>query len=82
MDFYDRRFVATDLENPSFATVARAMGAKGRTVDRLAAIGDALREACAAQVGAGPPCWRSWRAASSGDPFRRDALSKPVRQLD
>src|SRR5574340_223628 len=49
VDFYNRRFVGTDLENPSFAAIARAMGADGRVVEQLSDVGPALREACAAQ---------------------------------
>ena len=35
VDFYNRRFVAGELENQSFAGIARAMGAEGVTVDKL-----------------------------------------------
>jgi sulfoacetaldehyde acetyltransferase len=83
VDFYDRRFVAGDLDNPSFAEVARAMGAEGIVVDRLDQVGPALRQAVDAQMTQGQTtvieimCTREL-----GDPFRRDALSKPVRMLD
>ena len=35
VDFYNRRFVAGELENPSFAEIARSMGALGVTVEKL-----------------------------------------------
>ncbi|MCB1899544.1 MAG: sulfoacetaldehyde acetyltransferase, partial [Rhodocyclaceae bacterium] len=35
VDFYNRRFVAGELDNQSFAEIARAMGAEGITVDRI-----------------------------------------------
>lgn len=83
VDFYNRRFVAGDLENPSFADIARAMGAEGVTVDKLEDVGPALKAAIARQMEEGKTtvieimCTREL-----GDPFRRDALSKPVRHLD
>ena len=83
VDFYNRRFVAGELDNQSFAGIARAMGAEGVTVDRLEDVGPALKKAIDAQMNGGTTtvieimCTREL-----GDPFRRDALSKPVRFLD
>lgn len=83
VDFYNRRFVAGELDNQSFAGIARAMGAEGITVDRLEDVGPALKKAIDMQMNEGKTtiieimCTREL-----GDPFRRDALSKPVRLLD
>ena len=83
VDFYGRRFVAGDLKNQSFAGIARAMGAEGIVVDNLEDVGPALTTAIDAQMNDGKTtileimCTREL-----GDPFRRDALSKPVRHLD
>lgn len=83
VDFYNRRFVAGELDNQSFAGIARAMGAEGVTVDRLEDVGPALKKAIDAQMTRGKTtvieimCTREL-----GDPFRRDALSRPVRFLD
>ncbi|MCA8062139.1 sulfoacetaldehyde acetyltransferase [Burkholderia sp. AU38729] len=83
VDFYNRRFVAGELDNQSFAAIARAMGAEGITVDRLEDVGPALKRAIDMQMNQGKTtiieimCTREL-----GDPFRRDALSKPVRMLD
>ena len=83
VDFYNRRFVAGELDNQSFAGIARAMGAEGVTVDRLEDVGLVLKKAIDAQMNGGKTtvieimCTREL-----GDPFRRDALSKPVRFLD
>lgn len=83
VDFYDRRFVAGELDNQSFAEIARSMGAEGITVDRLEDVGPALKKAIDMQMNAGKTtiieimCTREL-----GDPFRRDALRKPVRLLD
>ncbi len=83
VDFYNRRFVAGELESESFAGIARAMGAEAVTIDSLADVGPALKAATDAQMKDGKTtvieimCTREL-----GDPFRRDALSKPVRFLD
>ena len=83
VDFYDRRFVADELDNPSFAAIAQSMGAEGIVVDQLADVGPALKRAVDAQMNEGKTtvieimCTREL-----GDPFRKDALSKPIRFLD
>jgi len=83
VDFYNRRFVAGELENPSFAEIARSMGAEGITVDRLEDVGPALKKAIDMQMNEGKTCILEIMCTRElGDPFRRDALSKPVRLLD
>ncbi|SOY66403.1 Sulfoacetaldehyde acetyltransferase (plasmid) [Cupriavidus taiwanensis] len=83
VDFYNRRFVAGELDNQSFAGIAKAMGAEGIVVDRLEDVGPALKRAIDLQMNHGKTtiieimCTREL-----GDPFRRDALAKPVRYLD
>ncbi len=83
VDFYDRRFVAGELESESWAGVARAMGAEGVTIDQLEDVGPALEQAVDMQMNSGKTtvleimCTREL-----GDPFRRDALAKPIRLLD
>lgn len=83
VDFYNRRFVAGELENESFASIAEAMGAEGIVVEKLSDVGPALQKAVDAQMNEGRTtvieimCTREL-----GDPFRRDALSKPVRYLE
>ncbi len=83
VDFYNRRFVAGELDSESFAGIARAMGAEGVVVDKLEDVGPALKKAIDAQMKDGKTtvieimCTREL-----GDPFRRDALAKPVRFLD
>ncbi|HEX4509081.1 MAG TPA: sulfoacetaldehyde acetyltransferase, partial [Burkholderiaceae bacterium] len=83
VDFYDRRFVAGELDSPSFAGIARAMGAEGIVVDALEQVGPALRQAIDLQMNEGKTCVIEIMCTRElGDPFRRDALSKPVRFLD
>ena len=82
VDFYSRRFEGVNLDNPSFAEVGRAMGAEGITVDRLDQVGAALEKACANQKEGKTTIVEMMCTRELGDPFRRDALSKPVRHLD
>jgi sulfoacetaldehyde acetyltransferase len=81
VDFYSHRYVGTDLENPSFAAVARSMGAQGVVVEKLADVGPALRAACEAQKDGKTTIIEVMVTRELGDPFRRDALSKPERLL-
>ncbi len=75
--------MADDLDNWSLAEMARAMGAQGVTVDRIEDVGPTLTAAVDAQMNDGETtvveimCTREL-----GDPFRRDALSTPVRHLE
>jgi sulfoacetaldehyde acetyltransferase len=82
VDFYSRRFVGTDLENPSFAAIARSMGADGVVVDKLGDVGPALAAACEAQKQGKTTILEVMVTRELGDPFRRDALSMPVRKLE
>ncbi len=83
VEFYDRRFVAAELVSESWAGIAQAMGAEGIIVDKLENVGPALKKAIDLQMNEGKStvieimCTREL-----GDPFRRDALSKPVRYLE
>jgi len=79
IDFYADRFVGTNLKNPSFAGIAKAMGAEGITVGHPGEVGDALRTAVASNK---PTVLELMVTQELGDPFRRDALKKPVRALD
>lgn len=82
VDFYSRRFVGTDLENPSFAAIARSMGAEGQVIDKLSDVGPALAAACEAQKNGKTTVLEMMVTRELGDPFRRDALSMPVRLLE
>ena len=83
VDFYNRRFVADELGGESWSGIAQSMGAEGIVVDQLEDVGPALKKAIDAQMNDGKTtiieimCTREL-----GDPFRKDALSKPVRFLE
>jgi sulfoacetaldehyde acetyltransferase len=81
VDFYSRRYQAVNLKNPSWSEVARAFGCDGVTVDSLADVGPALRRAVKAQSDGRTTVLEILVTQELGDPFRRDALSKPVRYL-
>jgi sulfoacetaldehyde acetyltransferase len=82
VDFYSNRFLGVNLENPSFAGIAKAMGAEGIRIESVSQVGDALRQACKAQKEGKTTIVELMCTRELGDPFRRDALKKPVRLLD
>lgn len=82
VDYYGDRFVGSNLENPSFAAIARSMGAEGHTIDKLGDVGAALQAACAAQRDGKTTILEMMVTRELGDPFRRDALKHPVRYLE
>ena len=83
VDFYNRRFVAGELESESFAGIAQAMGAEAIVVDRLEDVGPALQKAIDLQMNQRKTCVIEIMCTRElGDPFRRDALAKPVRFLE
>ncbi len=82
VDFYDTRFVGVNLKNPSFAEIARAMGAEGVKVETLDGVGAALTKACEAQQRGATTVIEAMCTMELGDPFRRDALKYPNRLLD
>ena len=80
IDFFDGRCVATGLENPSFAEIARAMGATGVSVTHPDQVGDALRAAVASER---PTVLELHLTRALAEPFRRDAFrAQPLRLLD
>jgi sulfoacetaldehyde acetyltransferase len=82
VDFYARRFVGVNLDRqPSWAAVAKAMGAEGQRIEHLDDVGPALRAAAAAQSEGKTTILEIMVTRELGDPFRRDALALPVRHL-
>jgi len=79
VDFYSDRFVGTNLNNPSFADLSKAMGASGVKVTKASEVGPALKSLLAEGK---PGVLEVMVSKSLADPFRRDALSKPVRHLE
>lgn len=80
IDFYDDRYVGTNLTNPDFAEVAKTMGAEGISVRREADLQGAVRDAFA--LGKPVVLDVAVDPGELGEPFRRDALKLPTRHLD
>jgi sulfoacetaldehyde acetyltransferase len=82
VDFYARRFVGVNLDRqPSWAAVAKAMGAEGHRIEKLSDVGPALRAATKAQSEGKTTVLEMMVTRELGDPFRRDALALPTRHL-
>jgi sulfoacetaldehyde acetyltransferase len=81
VDFYSRRYLGVELDNPSWAVVARSFGCEGVVVDQVGDVGAALQESVRRQADGKTTVIEMMVTKELGDPFRRDALSKPVRHL-
>ena len=79
VDFYNNRFVGSNIDTPNFAEVARAMGADGAKVDDP----DDVREAFEDALSSGNPTVLEIMVDGTqlAPPFRRDALQLPRRFL-
>ena len=85
VDFYGNRFLGVNLDTPQdtkFAEIAETMGAKGVRIENPEDVGEALEKACDAQKNGTTTILEVVCSRELGDPFRRDALKKPVRFLD
>jgi sulfoacetaldehyde acetyltransferase len=78
VDYFDNRFVGTNLANPDFSEVARVMGAEGYRVEHEDEVSDALK---AALRSGKPSVVEIMLTQELGEPFRRDAFRKPRRLL-
>ena len=79
-DFFGKRYFYTDLENPSFAQIAGDMGAKSYQIDKAADIGPAVKDAFKQSIPSVIEIMTD--PAILNEPYRRDALKFPVRELD
>jgi sulfoacetaldehyde acetyltransferase len=78
IDYFDSRFIGTNLDNPDFSELARVMGAEGYRVEHEDEVGDALK---AAVRSAKPAVVEIMLTQELGEPFRRDAFRPPRRLL-
>ena len=82
IDFYDNRFVGANLrENPSYAQLAKDMGAVGYKVEDYTQVQDIVREAVKAKAPVVIEAVIQGGEEVLAEPFRRDALNMPVRHL-
>lgn len=78
--WYDDNFVGTELDkNLSYAKVAEGCGLKGVTVKTQAELTEALQQSCEAQKKGITTFIEVLLNQELGEPFRRDAMKKPVR---
>jgi sulfoacetaldehyde acetyltransferase len=78
--WFDNNFVGTELHPKlSYAKVAEGCGLKGVTVRTQQELTDALRQACEAQKRRVTTFIEVILNQELGEPFRRDAMKKPVR---
>ncbi|MGE0801047.1 MAG: sulfoacetaldehyde acetyltransferase [Lautropia sp.] len=79
-DFFGERYFYTDLENPSFAEIAREMGADGIRIDKPEEIAGAVTKALSGDRTTVIEIMTDSRILN--EPYRRDALKMPVRVMD
>lgn len=78
--WYDNNFVGTELDrDTSYAGIARACGVEGVQVSSAAALTDELHKAIERQMSEGKTTFIEVLLNQElGEPFRRDAMKKPV----
>jgi sulfoacetaldehyde acetyltransferase len=78
--WYDDNFVGTELDrNVSYAGIAKACGVEGIQVRTMEEVTAALKEAVKAQMEEGKTTFiEIMTNMELGEPFRRDAMKKPV----
>ncbi|MGM8364314.1 sulfoacetaldehyde acetyltransferase [Virgibacillus sp. W0181] len=80
VDYYNDRFVGSNIEGPNFAEVAESMGALGFTVDKAEDIGPTIEKALKENK---PTVINIMVDGTQlAPPFRKDALKMPTRFLD
>lgn len=82
VDFYGTRFLGSNINATNWTDITKAMGAHAESISDLSRVGDAYAEACDAQKQGRTTVLEMQVTRELGDPFRRDALKKPVRLLD
>lgn len=81
VDFYGTRFLGSNINATGWTEICQAMGARAESVTDLSRVGEALAQACEAQKQGVTTVLEVQVTRELGDPFRRDALKKPVRLL-
>jgi len=77
--WYDDNFVGTELDEAvSYAAIARACGLQGVVARRMADLTAALRQAIDDQMAGRTTLIEALINQELGEPFRRDAMKKPV----
>lgn len=80
VDYYNDRFIGSNIEGPDFAEVAKSMGALGFTVDKAEDIAPTIEKALKENK---PTVINIMVDGTQlAPPFRKDALKMPTRFLD
>jgi len=80
--WFGDRYVGTDLESPSFAGIAKSMGAEGIVCDNIDQVHAAVQQGIKNQMQDGKTTIIELITSRElGDPFRRDAMNLPRRLL-
>ncbi len=80
VDYYNDRFIGSNIDGPNFAKVAESMGALGFTVEKAEEIGPTIKKALEANR---PTVINILVDGTQlAPPFRKDALKMPTRFLD
>jgi len=83
VDYYAERYVGVNLrENPSYAQLAKDMGAEGYRVEDYKTVKDVVRAAIASGRPAVIEAVIEGGKNVLAEPFRRDALAMPTRYLE
>ncbi|HWR02553.1 MAG TPA: thiamine pyrophosphate-dependent enzyme, partial [Humidesulfovibrio sp.] len=83
VDYYSERYVGVNLrENPSYAQLAKDMGAVGYRVEDYKTVKDVVRAAVASGRPAVIEAVIEGGKNVLAEPFRRDALAMPTRYLE
>lgn len=80
VDYYDDRYVGSDIEAPDFAEVAKSMGALGYSIDKAEDIVPTIEEVLKKRKPAVLNIYVD--GTQLAPPFRKDALQMPTRLLD
>jgi sulfoacetaldehyde acetyltransferase len=80
--WFDDRYVGSQLDNPSFAEIAKAMKCESIKVDHVDQVGGAMKEALKMQESGKTCLVEMMMSKEIDDPFRRDAMKMPHRILD
>jgi acetolactate synthase-1/2/3 large subunit len=76
--FYNKRYSKSYLSNPDYATVARAMGAVGITVDKKADVGKAIK----AMLGEKKPCVVDFKIEREENVWPMVPAGKSLNEMD
>ena len=76
--FYERRYSCSSLQNPDFAVLAEAFGAKGISVDKKDAVPEALEQMLAAKG----PCLVDFKVEREENVWPMVAAGKSLHEMD